>query len=308
MTRRTIALASLFAVSGCQCVDDLNLNLIPDAGEQITDAGPAPPKFPLKEGDQIEYPALGGRTATCPGGGTTGDCDRALTATFIVRGTELDENARWRITADVVYQGSADMIDVAAIAPLVLENGAPFDAVTVATPSSADAAQFRTDAAPTDELDELGFPFFQFDSGDAHVFEESGAAFCARYGALDASANCEFQAGDQKMEVYYKDDAAGGGGSSLHHVRAEYHSMGFVCGWDESLIPFVDDATTPRNESSFSTGDTPALAAIFASPVRVLRDGTNYACSCFSQQCKNGNGADATCLSTDPDAEPGPCE
>ncbi|MBI1948337.1 MAG: hypothetical protein HYS27_21800 [Deltaproteobacteria bacterium] len=305
---RLCSLALLFAVSGCQCIDDINLGNIPDAGEEIHDAGPEPPKFPLKAGDQLEYPALGGRTATCPGGGTTGDCDRALTATFIVRGTELDESAHWRITADVVYQGSAEMIEVAAIAPLVLDNGAPFDAVTVATPSSASGAVFLTDAAPTDELDPLGFPFFQFESGDAHVFETSGAAFCARFGELDPSVNCEFQAGDQKMEAYYKDDAAGGGGSMLHHLRAEYHNMGFVCGWDEGLIPFVDDATTPRDQTSFGPADTPALAAIFASPVRLLRDGVTYACSCFSQQCRAGNGAEATCLTTDPDAEPGPCE
>lgn len=307
MTRRLTSLALLFVVSGCQCIDDINLGNIPDAGEQITDAGPEPPTFPLKAGDQLEFPALGGRTATCSGGSTTGDCDRALTATFIVRGTELDDNARWRVTADVVYQGSADLIEVAAIAPLVLENGAPFDAVTTATPSSAEAAVFRTDAAPTDELDELGFPFFQFESGDVHVFEEAGAAFCARFGALDPDVNCEFQAGDAKMEAFYKDDSAGGG-AMLHHVRAEFHGMGFVCGWDEGLIPFIDDATTPRDQSSFGPADTPALAAIFASPVRLIRDGVTYRCSCFTQQCQAGSGADTTCLTTDPDAEPGPCE
>lgn len=306
MTPRLAALALLFAASGCQCIDDINLNNIPDAGEQISDAGPPPPTFPLKAGDQVELSALGGRTATCTGGSTTGDCDRALKAIYIIRATELDDNARWRVTADVVYQGSADKIEVAAIAPLVLENGAPFDAVTVATPSSAEGAVFRTDAAPTDELDELGFPFFQFESGDAQVFEEAGAAFCARYGDLDADANCELQAADQKMEVYYKDESAGGG-AKLHKVRAEYHNMGFICGWDEGLIPFVD-GVTQRDQSAFGGGtDTPDLAAIFITPIKLTRDGTTYNCSCFTQRCQAGNGAEATCLSTDPDAAPGPC-
>lgn len=307
MTHRLATLALLFAASGCQCIDDINLGNIPDAGEIITDAGPPPPKFPLKAGDQVEYPALGGRTATCSGGSTTGDCDRAIKATFIVKGTELDDTAHWRITADVVYQGSADKIEVAAIAPLMLENGAPFDAVTVATPSSAEGAVFRTDAAPTDELDELGFPFFQFESGDAHVFEEAGGQFCARFGELDVDANCEVQAADEKMEVFFKDEAAGGG-AKLHHLRAEYHHMGFVCGWDEGLIPFIDDATTPRNQSAFGPADTPDIAAIFITPIKLIRDGTTYNCSCFTQRCQVGNGAEATCLTTDPDAAPGACD
>ena len=305
MTRRLSALSFLIVVSGCQCLDDINLSNIPDAGEIINDAGPPPPKFPLKAGDQLELSAIGGRTATCEGGATEGDCDRALKATYVIKGAELDDNARWRVTADVVYQGAADKIEVAAIAPLILENGAPFASVTVSTPSSAEGAVFRTDAAPTDEFDELGFPFFQFESGDAQVFEEAGNAFCERFGDLDADANCELQAADQKMEVYYKDEAAGGG-AKLHKVRAEFHNMGFICGWDEGLIPFVDGMQ--RDQAAFGgPTNVPDLAAIFITPIKLTRGGTTYNCSCFSQLCQSGNGAEATCLSTDPDAEPGPC-
>ena len=108
------------------------------------------------------------------------------------------------------------------------------------------------------------------------------------------------------MEAYYRDDTSGG--AKLHHVRSESHNMGFICGWDEGLIPFIDAATTPRDQSSFGPADTPELAAIFVAPVKLTREGVTYNCSCFSQKCQAGSGAGATCLSTDPNTPPGPCE
>lgn len=302
----TALLLTGVAVAGCQCnIDDTNLGDIPDAGEQVNDAGPPPPQFPLKAGDHVQFPGLGGRTATCDGSATPGDCQRAITAEFIIQDVGLNAQNRWEITADVVYQGSDDFIPATAIVPLILENGAPFSAVTVGTPSASEGSTFKTNVAPTDQLTPNGFPFFQYEIDDATVFEEAGQAFCARYQELDAEANCEFQLADQKMEVFYKDEAAGGA-AKLHKVRAEYHQMGFVCGWDELTIPFVDGMA--REQADFDTAGTPELAAIFASPVKIIRDGTTYNCSCFSQQCRAGNGAEAKCLSTDPDDAPGACD
>lgn len=292
----------LTLLSGCQCnLNNINLGEIKDAGFLPHDAGPTPPKFPLKVGDEVVFPALGGRTADCPGSSTPGDCQRSINADYTVRSTALDEgNNRWTITADAVYQGTDDFITAASIDPLVMANVAPFSAVTTGTPSSAPGSAFTTDTPATDELTANGFPFFQYASGDAQVFETSGQAFCDRYTTLDAQANCRFQNASQQMTVYYK-DSAGGGGAKLHKVQAEYHNMGLICGWDEEMIPFID-GTTARNQSDFNVVQTPDVAAIFFQP-HVIRDGTTYQCDCFSQQCSaNGN-----CLNVDPDIDPGPC-
>jgi len=301
-------LLCVIVVTGCQCnINGDDLNQIKDGGVDVNDAGPPPPEFPLKAGDAIEFTALGGRTATCSGGGAVGNCDRAIRADYLIDSVALDADTnRWTVTADFVYQGTTDTIEASAIGPLILENGAPFSAVSIAAPSSG-SADFSTSTAPTDELTPNGFPFFQYDPADPGVFEEAGLAFCARYQTLDAAAECNIQAADQKMEVFFKDEAAGAGGAKLHKVRAEFHKMGFVCGWDELLIPFQDEATTPRQQSSFADVDAPDLAAIFTT-VKIERDDVTYNCSCFSQTCRAGNGADATCLSTDPDEPPGPCE
>jgi hypothetical protein len=297
-------LLSGFVVAGCQCnLNNDDLTQLEDSGFPPNDAGPPPPTFPLKPGDHLQMQAFGGRTATCEGSATTGDCDRALRAEYIIQSVALNAANRWEVTADVVYQGSTDTIPAAAIVPLILDNGAPFSAVTAATPSSATGAVFQTATPATDQLTPNGFPFFQYDTVDATVFEEAGEAFCERYLTLDAGANCRVQLADQKMEVFYRDEAAGA--AKLHKVRAEYHQFGFVCGWDELLIPFVDGMQ--RAQSDVPQGETPELAAIFAGSPRLVRDGVSYTCSCFSQQCRAGNGAEARCLSTDPDAPPGPC-
>lgn len=302
----TALLLTGVAVAGCQCnLNTDDFTAIEDAGQPPNDAGPPPPEFPLKAGDHVQLPGLGGRTATCDGSATPGDCQRSMKAEFIIQDVSLNAENRWVITADVVYEGTDDFIPAAALVPLVLENGAPFSATSEATPTSSQGSVFKTSVPPTDQLTPNGFPFFQYEIDDAAVFEEAGAAFCARYQELDPEANCEFQLADQKMEVFYKDESAGGA-AKLHKVRAEYHQMGFVCGWDELLIPFVDGMA--RDQSDFDTAGTPEVAAIFASPVKVIRDGVSYNCSCFSQQCRAGNGAEARCLSTDPDEAPGPCE
>lgn len=307
MPVRAFAVLALFALSGCQCkIDDTNLDGIKDAGVVEPDAGPAPPIFPLKAGDQLKYTGLGGRTATCAAGGANGECQRALNATFIVRDTVL-RDGNWTVVADALYEGSDDTIEAAAIAPLVLENGVPFGQVTTGTPLAAEGANFKTSAAATDELDELGFPFFQ--GGAVEVFEPTGLAFCERYAALDEQANCESQFGAHKMDVFYKDEQAGGG-AKLHKVQVEYSQFGFVCGWDEGLIPFISDEDTPREQSSFGNPGgggilTPDVAAQFTGSPSLTRDGVEYRCQCLSQQCKNN--ATNTCLTLDPDEDPVTC-
>lgn len=302
---RAFSLVVLFAVSGCQCnLDDNTLDNIPDGGTPVDDAGPAPPVFPLKAGDQLKYTGLGGRTVSCDGA-AAGGCQRSLNATYIVRDTVFRDN-RWTIVADVVYEGTDDTIEAAALAPLILENGAPFAQVTVGSPNAAEGAEFRTDEPATPALTENGFPFFQAESGVAEVFETAGIEFCQTYVDADELANCESQIGARKMEVYFKDEQAGGS-AKLHKVSAEYHQFGFVCGWDEGVIPFVDDASTPREQSSF--GNNPAevdLVAQFPAPPKVTRGGVEFTCSCFSQACRNA--ASNTCLQLDPDADATTCE
>jgi hypothetical protein len=301
---RAFASLACFALTGCQCkIDDTNLDNIPDAGVEEPDAGPPPPVFPLKAGDQLKYTGLGGRTATCEAGGTSGECQRALNATFVVKDTLLD--GTWTVVADALYEGSDDTIDAAAIAPLVLENGVPFGQVTMGTPLAAEDASFKTNAAATDELNALGFPFFQ--GGAVEVFEPTGTAFCARYTELDELANCESQFGAHKMDVYYKDEQAGGG-PKLHKVQVEYSQFGFVCGWDEGIIPFISEEETPRDQGSFGGGENfvPDVAAQFTGSPSLTRDGVEYRCQCLSQQCRNQ--ASNMCLSIDPAEPAAPCE
>lgn len=309
---KTVASLALFALSGCQCqIDETNLNGIPDAGvvEEIPEEIPI---FPLKAGDTLVYRGLGGRTKECNGGGgASGECQRALNATFVVQDTSFsDSNDRWTVVANAAYEGVDDTITAASLAPLVLENGVPFGQVTTGTPSTAEDAPFKTDVSPTNDevFNELGFPFFQ--GGAVEVFEPAGISFCERYLELDDQANCESQFGAHKMEVFYKDEQAGAG-AALHKVLVEYSQFGFVCGWDEGLIPFISDEATPREQGSFGgagggTIVTPDIAAQFTGAPLLTREGVQYRCQCLSQECRSD---DNNCLDpADPDAEPAPCE
>lgn len=303
--KRAFALITVAALSGCQCQLTDGLVERTDAGTPLDDAGPPPPVFPLTEGDQLKYTGLGGRTVTCDGA-APGGCQRAINATYIVRDTVFRDN-RWTIVADFAYEGTDDTIEAAALAPLILENGAPFANITEGTPVvSEEPAEFTSDTPATPDLTPNGFPFFQAESGVAEVFETAGIEFCQAYADADELANCESQVGARKMEVFFKDEQAGGA-AKLHKVSAEYHQFGFVCGWDEGVIPFIDDESTPREQSSF--GNNPAevdLVAQFPSPPKVTRGGVEYTCSCFSQECRNQ--ATNTCLPLDPSDDPAPCD
>ena len=297
----------IFNVGGCQCINDDNFSKLTDAGFDEPDAGPPPPVFPLKAGDVLTTPAVGGRVNSCEAGGTNGDCDRVVKATYEIKAVELNNDNRWEITADVLYEGLVDRIPASALSRLALENAADFAEITQASPVTALDAVFTTDRAPRldAEYRANNFPFFQGendinDGDEGEVFEAAAAEFRAAILGIDEDAEVETQVSVGKLEAFFKDDL--NGPVSVHKLLVEVHPMGFVCGWDEILVPYVDDVSTPRNQSVFNV-ENPPLTATFIPPT-LFRDGVTYQCSCFNATCRSG----ANCLDpTDPDAAPGPC-
>jgi hypothetical protein len=304
------ALAGAFAVSGCQCINDDNFTALRDAGFPPTDAGPPPPVFPLKVGDQLTVPQFGGNVDTCEGGASEGDCDRNVKADFLLTAVDRNDLGRWEIGADVVYTGLKDKIPATAIARLALENAAEFGTITTSSSVTARGARFTTDVPVALSRDAFGpnnFPFFQGENGtdgsddgdDGTVFNEAAAEFADGIRGLDPGAEVETQIASGKMEAYFKDSE---NPVSLHKLLIQVHPMGFVCGWDEALIPFTGD-DMPRAESSFQNVGKPLKASFF--PPTLTRDGVTYQCSCFNRTCRN---TDGQCLDpTDPDAPAGPC-
>jgi hypothetical protein len=312
MRRNVILFAALstgFAVAGCDClvIDDNNFTQLRDAGFPPTDAGPPPPVFPLKAGDQLTIPQFGGRVDTCDGGGTEGACDRNVKADFLIVDVKRNASQRWEITADVVYTGLVDTIPATALTRLALENAAEFGSINVSSSVSARSAVFTTDVPAGLEPAAFGpnnFPFFQGendlnDGDDGSVFNEAAAEFTDAIRGLDPQAEVETQLGAGKFEAFFKDELSGP--VSLHKLAVQVHPMGFVCGWDEALIPYSEGMT--RGQSSFQNVANPPLTASFFQP-RLTRDSVTYQCSCFSLTCRNGT----QCLDpTDPDAPPGEC-
>lgn len=89
----------------------------------------------------------------------------------------------------------------------------------------------------------------------------------------------------------------------IHKLIVEVHPMGFVCGWDDALVPFVDDTATPRNPSVFNGFKSPPLSAAFFQP-NLICDGLTYQYFCFNATCRSGT----TCLDpTAPNAAPSTC-
>jgi hypothetical protein len=261
--------------------------------------------FPLKAGDILEIPAVGGRTATCADGdGVNGGCARTISASYGITSVELNAANRWEITADVVYPGLVEAIPAAALARLALENVAPFDVITTANPVSASGVTFTTDVPPALDPNGFGannFPFFdgQRGSDDGSAFNEGADRFREEILAIDAAANISTQQADGKLEAYFRDPI--GEPIALHKLLVQVHPMGFFCGWEETLIDFADGL--PRGQSAFSGVDNPPLTATFNLPT-LTRDGVTYQCSCFNGTCRKGT----ECLDpTNPDAAPGPC-
>ncbi len=302
-------LLATITVGGCQCINDDNFSQLKDAGFDEPDAGPPPPVFPLKAGDVLTIPQFGGRVDVCEGGGQTGDCDRNVKASYQLTDVVLNADNRWEITADVLYEGLVDKVPASALSRLAIENGADFAAITKDTPVTALGAVFTTDQAPRldAEFRPNNFPFFQGendidDSDEGEVFAEAAAEFTAAILAIDDIAEVETQVAVGKLEAFFKDDL--NGPASVHKLLVEVHPMGFVCGWDEILVPFVDDVSTPRNQSSFNGFKNPPLTAAFFQP-NLIRDGVTYQCSCFSSTCRSSANL---CLDpTNPDAPPGDC-
>jgi hypothetical protein len=301
------ALSGAFVVSGCDCqINDDNFTRFEDAGFPEPDAGPPPPVFPLKVGDQLTIPQFGGRVDTCAAGSTEGACDRNVTASWRINKVERNDNERWEITADVVYTGLVDTIEPAAISRLALENAAEFGSISTSSSVSATNALFTTDVPANVDPVAFGpnnFPFFQGDNDlndgdDGSVFNGAAAEFAEAITGLDPDAQVETQLGAGKFEAYFKDEL--NGPVSLHKLAVQVHPMGFVCGWDEALIPYTEGMQ--RSQSSFRNL-TPPLTASFFQP-RLRRDDVDYQCSCFSLTCRNGS----QCLDpTDPDAAPSDC-
>ena len=302
----TAALLGTFAVSGCQCITETGLDTIPDEPDAGPDVIVEPPVFPLKAGDRLTLLPFGGRTGDDVGGGN----DFAIQATFDIKGVALNADKRWEVTADVLYEAAGTAtISAAAISRLALENAGPFAAIETNASETALDAVFTTDVAPALDASNFkanNFPFFQGsvegnDGDEGEVFNNAAQDFRDTFRALDELAEVDTQVSVGKFEVYFRDDL--GGPPLLHNIKAEVHPMGFMCGWTEALVPFVEGSG--RNQAAIQAGGTATLAGIFAGSPRLTRDNVSYTCSCFSGLCKSSNNA---CLDPlKPDAEPGAC-
>lgn len=300
-----LVLLAVPAAPGCLCVGDENFFQRPDGGPP--DAGPVeppPPVFPLKAGDELVFPGVGGRAEDC--GASEGGCDRALRATYVVKKVTLDEESNtWTVNADYTYESTATAVEVAAIGQLFLAGVAPFADIDAGGAESGNA-DFRTRAAPTDGINANGFPFFHFEESyanrDDSAFRQAASEFTERILELDADANIENQAAEAKIEAYFKDEL--GANPFLHKIRVDYHPFGFMCGWDERLATWQDGMQ--RSDNAF-TGTTTPLAAIFASPVELIRSDVRYRCSCSTRQCVQRDDPSICLDPSDPDAEPAPC-
>lgn len=304
----TAALLGIVSVAGCQCIDDTNLNSRPDAGVEEEEPPPAPPVFPLKAGDSLVLTPIGGRTDEDQNGGS----DFAIKITWVIKGVALNADNRWEVTADALYeQNGTPAILATALSRLALENVADFAAIAGGSVTARDAV-FRTDRAPAVDSSYTPnhFPFFQGsldgeDGDDDTVFNEAAAEFREAIVALDAEAQVDTQIAVGRFEAYFRDDL--NGPPTLHKLRADVHPFGFMCGWDEILIPFTDGM--PRSQTPFTTAGTPPLAAINFT-AQLTRDGDTYSCGCFNGTCQRNQqpGEPRLCLDpTNPDAAPSPC-
>ncbi len=299
-------LLAIPAVPGCLCVGDERFFFQPDAG--LPDAGPEeppPPVFPLKAGDELVFPGIGGRAEGC--GGAEGSCDRAVRATYVVKQVSLDKASNtWTVNADYTYESTASAVDAAAIGQLFFSGVAPFADIDAGGAESGNA-DFRTRDAPTDAVTPNGFPFFHFEqeyaNRDDSAYRQASDDFMERILELDPEANIENQAAEGKIEAYFKDEL--GVNAMLHKIRVDYHPFGFMCDWQERFTTWQD--TFQRTDNDFTGTQTP-LATIFAPPVELLRGDVRYRCSCSTRQCVKRDDSSLCLDPSDPDADPLPCE
>lgn len=302
---KLLIVLSLLPISGCTCVDDNEFFGFPDAGPDAgPDAPPPPPVFPLKAGDEVKFPALGGRAEPCAG--AEGSCERTMVATYTINDVELNgETNRWEIDATFLYELPVANIEAAAMGQLFLSGAAPFGTIDANGSDSGDAT-FVADGAPTDGMREDRFPFFHFEAeysteGDS-AYQVAAGEFTTRILEIDPDANIENQAAEAKIEAYFRDDL--GVNTFLHKIRVDYHPFGFICGWEERLVTW-DDAMN-RVEGDFA-GLTIPLAAVWVDPVTLIRDDVRYRCSCFSNTCADTSDSTMCLDPADPDQDPLPC-
>lgn len=268
---------------------------------------PPPPVFPLKEGDKLRLTSVGGRTEPCA---VQGDCDRVIFAEFELAEAVVDEESgHWLLDASYLYRLDKAGTTLQAIEPLFLSGAAPFELETVGQ-TSGGTGSFVTDAAPTDGLNALGFPFFHFETEYAN---EAGSSFAVaaqgfrdRVLQIDPDANIETQAAASTIAGYFKDSL--NATPQLHMVEVKYHKFGFACSWDERLITWEDGMQ--RTKTTF--GNSVPLTATYGA-IRLIRrldgDGgpveVTFNCSCFSQTCQATIDGENRCLDpADPEAVP----
>lgn len=303
-----LCMSALLAAGTLGC-DEEGFNVLPepeDAGV-VEPEVPPPPVFPLKEGDIVVFPALGGRTEPCA---VEGQCDRAARATYEINDVALNEETnRWEIEANYTYELTSSYIEAGAIAQIFLTNAAPFGDLTEGGAESGEAT-FVGDAAPTDQLTANDFPFFHFEQEYATREDSSYAAardeFETRIREIDDLAEFSNQPASRKLQSYFVDNL--GVNPYLHKITVRFHPFGFVCSWEERMITYTDG--DPRGEAPFAGSQIP-LSAIWFDPSRLTRDNQEYRCTCGNESgtlpavCRNGNNE---CLDpADPDAPPGEC-
>lgn len=295
----------LLPFSGCQCIDDTGFSGITDPPpEPQPEPPPPPPKYPLKSGDVLEFNGVGGRTEPCE---TEGRCERTMKSSYTIQDVYLDETSNtWTVDAEFLFELTVGYIESGAISRLFVSRVAPFADIEEGG-SLAGAADFRADGAPTDGITANQFPFFHFEpeyaTKEDSAFRVAAAAFQTRILEIDPDADIDNQAAGAKFQAYFKDEL--GVNPMLHKLRVDLHPFGFVCGWDERLIPWMDGM--PRNEGAFAQASGIPMAAVFPGQIKLVRDDTRYTCSCFTKKCKQTTDQNVCLNPKDPDAAPLPC-
>jgi hypothetical protein len=297
------AICTLFALSGCQCIDDRNFDQIPDAGTPDAGEPPEPPVFPLKAGDVLTFAAVGGRTNSCPG--IEGSCDRFLKPTYTIKDVVLDSPTNtWTLNADFLYEMTSANIEATEIGELFLAKSADFVSLKAGEAANG-TALFSTNAAPVDDLTPNGFPFFHFEPAyatqEGSAYSTASAKFRERVLALDADAEIRSQAAASSFEAIFRD--ARSANVKEHFIRVELHPFGFMCSWDERVIPFPETAT--RTLADFD--DTPDVAGTIITPMTLVRGDQRFVCSCVTQQCRLISDQTQCLNPADPNAAPAPC-
>ena len=133
------------AVLGCR--EDVDFFTTPKAEETPEEETEPPPPFPLRAGDVVVYPSIGGERVLRSG--DEGSCDRVIKATYTIQDVTLDEDAnRWNVDADYIYEMMVSKVSYTDISALFLSNAAAFQ--TLAGEAESDAAIFKpTGCSPT---------------------------------------------------------------------------------------------------------------------------------------------------------------